>query len=327
MDFLVHHFPVSGVETWLFLPPLVAFVVSFFTSMGGVSGAFLLLPFQVSYLRFTTPSVSATNFVYNIVAIPSGVYRYVKEGRMAWPLTGVVIVGTLPGVFIGYYLRVLYLPDPRSFKAFVGCVLLYIGGRLLYEMTPRSRRGKEKMKALEEKFDAHAKRLKENRAARMASGLPAEAVIKTVSFSLARVEYDFWGERFSFSTPGMFCLAFIVGIIGGTYGIGGGAIIAPFCVAVFRLPVYTVAGAALMGTFLTSIAGVFFYSVVPVSAEVSTAPDWQLGFLFGMGGLVGMYCGARLQKYVPQRLIKLTLGVLMLFLSFRYIVSYVATLV
>ena len=35
----------------------------------------------------------------------------------------------------------------------------------------------------------------------MASGLPAEAVIKTVSFSLARVEYDFWGERFSFSTP------------------------------------------------------------------------------------------------------------------------------
>jgi len=327
MDFLVHHFPVSGVETWLFLPPLVAFVVSFFTSMGGVSGAFLLLPFQVSYLRFTTPSVSATNFVYNIVAIPSGVYRYVKEGRMAWPLTGVVIVGTLPGVFIGYYLRVLYLPDPRSFKAFVGCVLLYIGGRLLYEMTPRSRRGKEKMKALEEKFDAHAKRLKENRAARMASGLPAEAVIKTVSFSLARVEYDFWGERFSFSTPGMFSLAFIVGIIGGTYGIGGGAIIAPFCVAVFRLPVYTVAGAALMGTFLTSIAGVFFYSVVPVSAEVSTAPDWQLGFLFGMGGLVGMYCGARLQKYVPQRLIKLTLGVLMLFLSFRYIVSYVATLV
>ena len=160
----------------------------------------------------------------------------------------------------------------------------------------------------------------------MASGLPAEAVIKTVSFSLARVEYDFWGERFSFSTPGMFCLAFIVGIIGGTYGIGGGAIIAPFCVAVFRLPVYTVAGAALMGTFLTSIAGVFFYSVVPLKAGLSTAPDWQLGFLFGIGGFVGMYCGARLQKYVPQRFIKATLGILILFLAVRYIVAYVAVL-
>ena len=116
MDILYAHFPVSGVDTWVFIPPLVAFVVSTFTSMGGVSGAFLLLPFQVSILNFTTPAVSATNFVYNIVAIPSGVYRYLKEGRMAWPLTWIVIVGTLPGVLIGYYLRVLYLPNPKAFK-------------------------------------------------------------------------------------------------------------------------------------------------------------------------------------------------------------------
>src|SRR4030066_2009705 len=142
-------FPVSGVKTYIFIPPLVAFVLSFFPSMGGVSGAFLLLPFQMSFLHFTSPSVSATNFVYNIVAIPSGVYRYLKEGRMAWPLTYVVIVGTLPGVFIGYYLRILYLPDPKSFKFFVGCVLLYIGVRLLYEMSGRSQKGKKEMKALE----------------------------------------------------------------------------------------------------------------------------------------------------------------------------------
>ena len=241
---------------------------------------------------------------------------------MAWPLTWVVIVGTLPGVFIGYYLRVVYLPDPRTFKAFVGCVLLYIGGRLLFEMTPGSRRGKQEMKTLEKKFEEHTRGLKEARRARMASGLPAEAVIRTVSFSLARVEFDFWEERFSFSTPAMFSLSFVVGIIGGTYGIGGGAIIAPFCVSVFRLPVYTVAGAALMGTFLTSIAGVLFYTFLPVKAGLSTAPDWQLGLLFGIGGLVGMYCGARLQKYVPQKFIKFTLGVLIFFLAIRYIVPF-----
>jgi len=77
-----------------------------------------------------------------------------------------------------------------------------------------------------------------------------------------------------------------------------------------------------MGTFLTSIAGVFFYSVVPVKSGLATAPDWQLGFLFGIGGLAGMYCGARLQKYVPQKLIKLTLGVLILFLAVRYVAPY-----
>ncbi|MCF8145532.1 MAG: magnesium transporter [Deltaproteobacteria bacterium] len=50
----------------------------------------------------------------NIVAIPSEVYPYLKAGPTAWPLTWVVIVGTLPGVFTGYYLRVLYLPDPKA---------------------------------------------------------------------------------------------------------------------------------------------------------------------------------------------------------------------
>jgi len=44
------YFPVSGVEVFPLIPFVVAFVVSFFTSMGGVSGAFLLLPFQVSIL-------------------------------------------------------------------------------------------------------------------------------------------------------------------------------------------------------------------------------------------------------------------------------------
>jgi uncharacterized protein len=322
MDSLYWLFPISGVKTYFFIPPLVALIVSFFTSMGGVSGAFLLLPFQVSFLNFTSPSVSATNFVYNIVAIPSGVYRYLKEGRMAWPLTWVVIVGTLPGVFIGYYLRVLYLPNPKAFKLFVGCVLLYIGVRLLYEMSGRSQKGKKEMKALEDKFNHRAKELKESRQSRMASGLPAEAVVKTIRFTLTRVEYEFWGERFSYSTIAMFILAFVVGIIGGTYGIGGGAIIAPFCVAVFRLPVYTVAGAALLGTFLTSIAGVFFYSIIPAQTGMNTAPDWLLGFLFGAGGFIGMYLGARAQKFIPQKFIKLMLGIIITFLALRYISQF-----
>jgi uncharacterized membrane protein YfcA len=322
MDFLYYLFPVSGVETYIFIPPLVALVVSFLTSMGGVSGAFLLLPFQMSFLNFTSPSVSATNFVYNIVAIPSGVYRYLREGRMAWPLTWVVIAGTLPGVFIGYYLRVLYLPDPKAFKLFVGCVLLYIGVRLVYEITGKAKAGKAKMKALEDKFKERARQIKEQQSSRIASGLPPEAVVKTVKANLSRIEYEFWGERFSFSTIAMFTLAFIVGIIGGTYGIGGGAIIAPFCVAVFHLPVYTVAGAALMGTFLTSILGVIFYSVIPAKGGMITSPDWLLGFLFGAGGFIGIYFGARLQKFVPQKFIKLMLGIIIIFLSLHYISQY-----
>ena len=130
-------FSVSGVQTPLWLPPAVAFGISFFTSMGGVSRAFLLLPFQVSMLGYTAPSVSATNQVFNIVAIPSGVYRYIKEGRMLWPLTVAVIIGTLPGVFIGAWVRIAYLPGPKNFKLFAGFALFYIGWRLLTDIVQR----------------------------------------------------------------------------------------------------------------------------------------------------------------------------------------------
>lgn len=322
MDFLEFVFPVSGVKTNILIPPLVAMVVSFFTSMGGVSGAFLLLPFQVSVLNYTSPSVSGTNFIFNIVAVPAGIYRFIREGRMAWPLAWVLIIGTLPGVFIGYFLRVLYLPDPRAFKLFVGCVLLYVGCRLLYEFAGRATDKSGGAKALDKKFKERMDEIRKQQHSRMASGLPAEAVVRTISVSLKRIEYEFWGERFSYSTVGMFLLAFIVGIIGGTYGIGGGAIIAPFCMAVFHLPVYTIAGAALMSTFITSIAGVAFYTAVPVAGEVSTMPDWLLGFLFGIGGTVGIYLGARFQKYVPQKIIKLIIGGLIIVLALKYITQY-----
>jgi hypothetical protein len=314
------HFPVSGIDVFPAIPLIVAFVVSFFTSMGGISGAFLLLPFQVSVLGFTSPSVSPTNLVYNIVAIPSGIYGYIKEGRMAWPLAWVIITGTLPGVFIGAIIRIRYLPDPTNFKLFVGCVLLYIALRLLYDLTPRADAHNRRSKELEERFQERSTRIRSLQ--EFASATPV--TVRTLKFSLTSYTYEFYGETFSFNTITLFALSFAVGIIGGTYGIGGGAIIAPFLIAIFGLPVYTIAGATLLGTFLTSIAGVIFYTIIaPLYAHTGLAigPDWRLGALFGIGGLLGMYFGARLQKYFPAKAIKLLLGLLMLFLSIRYIIN------
>lgn len=315
-------FPVSGVETWVFLPPLVGFVVSFFASMGGVAGAFLILPFQVSFLHFVSPSVSSTNLVYNVVAIPSGVYRYIREGRMIWPMAWVLILGTLPGVLIGYYIRVLWLPDPRAFKLFVACVLVYIGTRLLREAFKAYRPSGIQKESRDLKADGRDSTGGLEIPAFAGDRMDLDGKVKSVSWSIRKVGYEFCGEEFSFGIPKMLALAFVVGIVGGAYGIGGGSIISPFCVSFFRLPVYTVAGAALLGTFLTSIAGVFFYSVLPAKSGVPTLPDWPLGILFGAGGFFGMYCGARLQKFVPQRLIKIMLGLLLGFLAADYIVEF-----
>ncbi len=311
------YFPIADIEINPFIPPAVAFVISFFTSMGGVSGAFLLLPFQVSILGFHSPAVSATNQLFNIVAIPSGVYRYIKEGRMVWPLMWVVIIGTLPGVFVGAIIRIQYLPDPRNFKMFVGLILLYIGSRLLKDIGTKKRMNTGNL-SVEEQFQQLMKKFK----SKHGKNKPSPKVIVT-EFSLARISYDFYGQNFKINTFGIMALSALVGIIGGAYGIGGGAIIAPFFISYFGLPVYTVAGAALMGTFVTSIAGVTFYQLIaPYYPDTAISPDWLLGILFGLGGFGGMYCGARVQKFVPAKTIKWILAGCILFTSSKYIISY-----
>jgi uncharacterized membrane protein YfcA len=298
-------FPGSGVETQPWVPPLVAFAVSFLCSMGGVSGAFLLLPFQVSVLGFTSPAVSPTNLVFNIVAIPSGVLRYIREGRMIWPLTLIVIAGTLPGVFLGGFVRLRYLPDPGPFKVFAGLVLLYIALQLLRDVLGRGHSTTDKTSRAEE--------------------TEADWVVSIVEFTARRLAFRFRSREHSCSTPGIWTLSVIVGLVGGIYGIGGGAIIAPFLVAIFGLPVYVIAGAALMGTLVSSVAGVLFFQFLgPFFAPggVAVAPDWLLGALFGVGGIVGMYLGARAQRFVPATAIKLLLCLILVSVAVQYLGAF-----
>lgn len=317
------YFPLSGVTVDPWLPPLIAFVISFVTSMGGLSGAFLLLPFQMSFLHYTHPSVSSTNQFYNIVATPLGAYRYWREGRMLWPLVWTVVAGTLPGVFVGAWVRVGGgLRDPRNFKLFVALVLLYVGIRLVMDqLGPGAAQGR----AGERRFPGGYSGSGAAAGPDARAGQRVQHRVQITACSLRRFSFTFQGERFEVNRGTVFLLCFVVGIIGGIYGIGGGAIIAPFLVSFCALPVYTIGGATLMGTLVTSLAGVAFYTALaPHYPELTVAPDWALGLLFGLGGMLGMYCGARCQKYVPARLIKGMLALVILLTAGRYLLEFFA---
>ena len=293
MDLFLVTFPVAGAKTWFFLPPLIAFCISFFTSMAGVSGAFLLLPFQMSYLGFVSPSVSSTNFLYNVIGTPGGVLRFIREQRMVWPLAYCFIGGALPGILLGYYLRICYLPDPKTFKLFVGVILLGIGLRLAKKTTPKPEQNNQ----------------------------AATFKVSDLNVSLSRVSYMFNGQSISFSVPLLVSISFFIGIIGGIYGVSGGVILAPICVSFLNIPIHTAAGAVLFANFATSLAGVAFYTLIPINGQTAP-PDLILGSLFGIGGLGGMYLGAKFQKHLPEPLIKGGLAFIILLVAGRYIIQF-----
>jgi uncharacterized protein len=259
-----HYFERVLTGDWVYVAALAAsFTVATVATPAGVSGAVLLLPFQVGVLGTPSPSVTPTNLLYNVVATPGALYRYWRQGQTGGRLTRLLVLGTLPGVIVGSVIRVELLPSETSFDVVIACVLIPLGAWLLMGRTSHTS-GR--------------------------SSLPPSIVV---------------------------ILAAAVGCIGGIYGIGGGAILAPVLIGSGRSPA-DVAPATLASTFVTSVAGVATFLVLSTHHDGSIAPDWRVGIALGIGGLLGGYTGAQLQPHVPESAIRRLLGLLVLAIGIRY---------
>jgi uncharacterized protein len=116
---------------WVQITALAAaFAIAAVTTPAGVSGAVLLLPFQVSVLGTPSPAVTPTNLLYNVVATPGAIWRYRRQGQTGGPLLRVLLAGTLPGVIAGSVIRVYLLPGPVVFDLVVAAVLIPLGAWL-----------------------------------------------------------------------------------------------------------------------------------------------------------------------------------------------------
>ena len=194
---------------------VAAYLIAVVTTPAGISGAVLLLPFQVSVLGTPSPSVTPTNLLYNVVATPGALYRYWRQGQTGGRLALVLIAGTLPGVIAGSVIRVKLIPGPHVFALVVAAVLIPLGIWLV--LTRPARAGEP------------------DRPARL---IPA---------------------------PALMVLAAVVGCVGGIYGIGGGAFLAPVLIGSGRKP-SEVAPAALASTFVTSAGGVITFTHLGAAA-------------------------------------------------------------
>ena len=249
-----------------------AFTVSAIATPAGISGAVLLLPFQVSVLGTPSPAVTPTNLLYNVLSTPGALYRYRRQHQTGGRLALLLITGTLPGVIAGSVIRVELVPGPRVFDLLVAALLLPLG---IWLTVTRPARNHDP-----------------DQPARPARRIPSPVLIG---------------------------LATVTGCVGGIYGIGGGAILAPILIGSGR-PAAEVAPAALASTFVTSLGGVLTFTLLSIS-HGPVAPDWPTGIALGLGGIAGGYLGARMQHRLPDTLIRRTVGILAIAIAAQFLRS------
>lgn len=116
----------------------MAFCIALLTTPVGVSGAVFLIPVQISVLGTPSPALTPTNLLYNLIAIPGALLRFHRERRLVNPLTGLLLIGTLPGVVAGAAIRVELLSGSEAFLLVVAAVLLPLGAWLALGRVPQA---------------------------------------------------------------------------------------------------------------------------------------------------------------------------------------------
>lgn len=268
-------------------------IVPVVTTPAGISGAVILLPFQLVVLGLSGPAVSATTLLYNVIAMPAGIWRYRRAGRLSYPLVGAIALGSLPGVIVGVVLRTTVIANTAVFEPLLGGLLTALALHILWRAWRSAGASKRPTSP---------------------SPAPPGAVSTGPGPGVSSQE-----QRDETSSPTrrrvVGALAFLVGVLSGVFGIGGGSFMAPALKDALRWPVRMIAGATLFSTFLTSLTGLptFILLGALISGhQTPVYPYWGIGIALGSGGIIGSQLGVVLHVRLSERILTVLLGVLLL---------------
>jgi len=293
-----------------------AILVGAFFSLIGAAGGMLMAAYQVMVVNTMGPvGINAAN-----VLRPSNValtlfsplgsfYRYaVKERRVAWPVGLSFGIGILIGsIWLGKYVTA-FLPL-ATYKEWLAVLVVLMGIRTLYELSPKVLEKRKNIKAMMKKFNEEVQKAKEEgRAAEMGRIEP----ISHGASKLTNYRFKFWGEEFKINPLLFGIIGLGIGIVARCFGIGGGFLLTPIMTMFGALPMYVAVPVSLVGTCFSSIGSFIGYLIN------GYLPDFWIALAIIIGGFVGGMIGSRAQKLFSEVQLKVILAVVLFFLFFRF---------
>lgn len=257
---------------------LVGIFAGTFGSMLGLGGGIILVP-ALFYLPSLIPGIPpitpqlavGTSLMLIIITALSSTLSYAKKKLVDVPSAFLFFVGSAPGSVLGAWLSTRF--DSRSFTLYYGLFMLF----MLIILTYRKRLSPRNMK-----------------------------------WKTTRTYVDVSGQTYTYgySRPLAVSLAFVVGTLSSVFGIGGGALLVPFMLVLFRFPAHVAAATSMLVILLSSIVGSFTHITlghIVWGAVLATAP----------GAWIGGKLGSILSSKLSGNRIELILRLVLLLIAVR----------
>jgi uncharacterized membrane protein YfcA len=252
--------------------------------------------------KFITDSIRVSNqWLVGLSALVSSI-NYARQKRLVPALGFFLGIGALFATFLIVFTTAGKIKFSQ-YQGWFGLCVFVIGGFMIYEMTPKGQASKKTAQEAAKAFEATIKEKKDI----------TEQGIKTLKWSLAKTEFSFFGQTFTFSPIWAFVGGFVISAIASFLGVGGGFLYVPFLTSVVGLPMFVVAGTSALSVLIGMIFAIFNFMVLK-----GVQVYWPMIGAELVGIFIGSMIGPRTGKYIPNKVLKGIFIVLAIFIGLRY---------
>ena len=257
---------------------IIGFCVGTMSSFYGVGGGWIVTP-VLNILGLPMPYAIGSSLLIIIITSVVGTIHHRKLKNVSFPVGTIIGVTSLGGILIGKRL-IIFLETMGIADIYVRILYMFfltiIGGFMLFE----SRRKGQSLNM------------------KMIVGFPP--------FLL--VPYD-GTEDTPVSIPFLFFTGIGVGFLSSTMGVGGGFVLLPILIYLFKLPVTLSIGTSLLSILITGVQGATVYVLVK-------RVDWVSVLFMMVSTIVGIFLGSSATKRVNPEKIKLLFALTILLGAF-----------
>lgn len=248
---------------------IIAFISGAYGIIVGAGGGFIFVPVLLIFFNMSPSIAAGTGLVVVMLNSISGAIGYVKQKRIDYKQGLLISAGATPGTFIGVWLG--QYSSPQIFYVTFSIVTLLLGFFLL---------------------------LKKD------SGQIKSTAKGEVAVTLEEETTEVGKSKY-YKVYSLLLVGVILGSISSYLGIGGGWLLVPILIYLFRVsPHYATA---------TSIYSLCIYSTIGVITQIyHNNIDWVVVLWGGLGVIVGAQAGVFLSNKISGNLIIKLLSLLLI---------------